>query len=206
MKRIVASSASPREVPQLIYRIKVATGRWLLIAMVAGLTLNSIKAQSADTREHRRINEVDEAIGTIHSSTPDLKGFKDVEVITSNAFTERSKEDLALLAGRFYYDEAQRARMSWPGSKQVKLKVRKALANGWSSDKYNRAYYDRLLDNTKKRMARDRRYRKAIEESAATAQGLTNKNWGSWTCVIDGWASPMSWCAMLANFHIWSVI
>jgi hypothetical protein len=206
MKRIVDSSASPRVVPQLMHSIKVASGRWLLIAMIASLTLNSIKAQSADTRERGRINEVDEAIGTIHTSTPDLKGFKDVEVITSNAFTGRSKEDLALLAGRFYYDEAQKATKSWPGSKQVKQKVRKALANGWSSDKYSRAYYDRLLDDTKKRMARDQRYRKAIEEAVATAQGLTNKNWGPWTCVIDGWASPMSWCTMLANFQIWSVI
>lgn len=206
MKRIVTSSASA-EVQRLAHRIKIVVGSWLLIAMIASLSLGFEKAQPTDTPEGARIGEVGDMIFDIHASEPSLKGFKDVEAITSKAFTNRSKEDMEILAGRFYYDQAERARKGWPGSEQVKQKVRKALAQGWSPERYNRAYYDKLLSDTKARMARDPKYRKAINDSTATTLAMTGKNWGtSPTCVVDGWEAPLSWCKKLLDEFIWSFL
>lgn len=170
--------------------------RFTVISLVSlFLVTGCATAHRSLTADDVRVRALGSEIQKAQKESPNLPAFKEVSTLSSSAFANRSESEKALLAGRLYYDAA-RSIADGTGD------VRQVLADDRSPEKYNRAYFDRLISDSQSRAATDADYRRAIDHSSAQARSVWVDSWNDIDCYVDGFPAA-SWECRVLLIGVW---
>jgi hypothetical protein len=148
---------------------------WTTALGSLGLGLASKPAAAEEPQGiHELIDEISFHVESLQNETPKLAGFEYAVPTILSASDQRTPEDLALLAGRLYYETygrlAYAASSGLPSGDFSQNNLRSVLSGPLPTQGFSRDYFDNLLLDTKTRVATDSDFRRKIEDSTDRAK------------------------------------
>jgi hypothetical protein len=173
-------------------------GAWAVLGpiLLSGICACRASMPLSASLGDERIRQATDALVALHAEEPTLHGFAYADSIAPNVVRGRSPADIDLLAARIYYELARKAGAATAPSGD-RSTLRAALARPRPVGRQTRAFFDELLDDTKRRAATDLDFRVALQQATQAQAHYWNPAWNTYGCRVDGQLAPISLCRML---------